>query len=223
MNIHQWPEQDRPREKLLNLGAHALTDSELLAILINCGTTRLNAVDLARQLMTRHKDLNALFDVPSKELYETPGIGPAKYVLFQTIKEIAARLLTQSYNKKYIRTGADAKNHFIKVLGSRKHEAFACLFLGYEQQILGAQILSEGTINTTEVHAREVAKRALRYNATTVILGHNHPTGVARPSPSDIRTTIDLRRLLAPLEVHIVDHIVVVGHEAFSFSENGLI
>jgi DNA repair protein RadC len=222
MNIAQWPPHDRPREKLLQHGARTLTDTELLAILINTGTQKANAVDLARTLLHHHKSLTQLFSASAQELAQTPGIGQAKYAVLQASLELCQRYLSRPQQATYIRSIADATSFFERQLMHQQQEVFACLFLGYKQQLLGYEALYQGTINRTPIHAREVARFALKYNATFIILGHNHPTGTADPSTADIQATNQLIKELAPLEIRIIDHIIISDKECTSFIEKGL-
>lgn len=222
MNIPQWPADDKPREKLLQHGAAHLSNAELLAILIQCGTQKHNAVDLARQLLHQHRDLNGVFNASLQELNTTHGIGPAKYASIQAAFELAKRQFHPPRNETYITNSDEALRYFKDRLHDKQQETFACLFLGYRHQILGFEAMTKGTINQTNIHSREVARSALKHNASSIIIGHNHPTGHAKPSQADIRATQQLINDLKPLCIYVVDHIIISDKESLSFLDKGL-
>ncbi|MCR4300505.1 MAG: DNA repair protein RadC [Sulfuricaulis sp.] len=224
MAISQWPEHERPREKLLQRGPSSLSDAELLAIFIRTGVPGKTAVDVARELLNRYGGLRELLAAGPEEMCETPGLGEAKYVQLQASLELGRRFLAEKL-KREVTLGStrDTRDFLQAQLRDRKHEVFCVLFLDNRHRVLTFEELFQGTLNGTAVYPREIVKRALRLNAAAVILAHNHPSGVAEPSRADELLTNRLKDALALVDIRLLDHLVVGDGETVSFSERGLI
>ena len=222
MSIAQWPTQERPREKLLSLGAAALSEAELLAIFIRTGLPGKSAIDLARDLLTQFGNLNQLFSANRDEFLAIPGLGKAKYAQLQAVLELNRRHLQEKLIQGDILDSPDDVRAFlISKLGHRQRDTFACLFLNHQHQLVKYQELFCGTLNHAEIYPREIAKSALAYNASAIIIAHNHPSGDVKPSPADISMTRELKIALALLDVRILDHFVVGANQACSLVELG--
>lgn len=223
MAITDWPEAERPREKLLQRGAVALSDAELLAIFLRTGTRGKTAVDLARDLLTRFGSLRVLLEADLKQFCEGEGLGEAKYTQLQAVTEMARRHLLERMHRGDVLQSPDHTRHYLQSrLRDYPHEVFACLFLDNRHRVIQFEELFRGTINGATVHPREVVKSALGYNAAAVILAHNHPSGIAEPSDSDRRITQQLSKALELVDIRVLDHLVVGDGETVSFAERGL-
>lgn len=224
MIISEWPELERPREKLLQQGPAALSDAELLAIFIRTGVPGQTAVDVARTLLARFGGLRELLAASPEELCETPGLGDAKYVQLQASMEIGRRFLAEKLKRDVtLNSTRDTKDFLQAQLRDRQHEVFCVLFLDNRHRVLAFEELFRGTLNGTAVYPREIVKRALKHNAAAVVLVHNHPSGVAEPSQADELLTHRLREALVLVDVRLLDHLVVGDGEMVSFSERGLL
>jgi DNA repair protein RadC len=224
MAIRDWPEDERPREKLLARGPAALSDAELLAILLRIGVKGKSAVDLGRELIQRFGGLNQLFAASEAVLSEAPGMGPAKYVQFQAILEIARRVLVEDMKRGDLLSSPQAVRDYLR-LYFQKHqrEAFVVIFLDTQHRVVTVEELFAGTLHQTSVHPREIVKRALTLNASAAVFAHNHPSGIAEPSASDRHLTQVLKDALAVVEVRVLDHFVVGDGVPYSFAEHGLL
>ena len=224
MAITDWPDTERPREKLLARGPDALSDSELLAIFLRTGVAGKSAVDVARELLIQFGGLRALLTANPRDLCQARGVGTAKYALLQAVLEMGRRHLGERLIRGAALTStADTREFLLAHLRDQPHEVFCCLFLDNRHRILGFEELFRGTLNGTAVYPREIVKRALKHNAAAVILVHNHPSGVAEPSRADELLTARLKEALALVEIRVLDHIVVGDGDVVSFSERGLI
>jgi DNA repair protein RadC len=214
---------ERPREKLLDRGAAALSDAELLAIFLRTGTQGLTAVDLARQLLDEFGGLKPLLAAREADFCRQRGLGRAKYAQLQAVLEMARRQLFENIQRgDALCSPDDTRNYLSAELGSYPHEVFACLFLDNRHRVLTFEKLFYGTIDGASVYPREVVRRAIAHNAAAVIFAHNHPSGVAEPSAADKQITQRLKDALALIEVRVLDH-MIVGDEVVSFAERGLI
>lgn len=223
MAIKDWPEQERPREKLLARGPQALSDAELLAILLRTGVPGVTAVDLARELLGQFGGLRALLKADRAQVCSARGLGRAKYAQLQAILEMGRRHLYERLERgEALSRPEDAKAFLCARLRDCEHEVFACLFVDNRHRILAFEELFRGTIDGASVHPREVVKRVLHHNAAAVILAHNHPSGVAEPSQADQQITLRLREALGLIDVRVLDHIVV-GDAPVSLAERGVI
>ena len=222
MPITDWPSAERPREKLLQHGAQALTDAELLALFLRIGVPGKTAVDLARELLASFGGLNRLFAASRAGFTAVHGMGDAKYAQLQAVLEMARRALGESLTEGVNLASPQAvKDYLILTLGHKAHEAFCVLFLNAQNRLIGCEEMFRGTLTQTSVYPREVVKRALALNAGAVILAHNHPSGVAEPSQADRMLTDALKSALALVDVRVLDHFVVAGRAAVSFAEHG--
>lgn len=223
MAITNWPEQERPREKLLTHGTKYLTDAELLAIFINTGTRGKTALDIAREMLQEFGSLKKLMSMSLTGLSGKAGIGKAKYALLQAALELGKRCTeeTLAIGEKLANSDA-AKNFLAKQLRHYEKEVFACIFLDIHHRLLGFEELFHGTIHEINIYPREVVKRCLAHNAAKIILAHNHPSGVTTPSQADCELTLLLKQSLALVDIQVIDHIIV-GHECLSLVEEGFI
>jgi DNA repair protein RadC len=224
MAISDWPEGERPREKLLTRGAASLSDAELLAIFLRTGVAGKSAVDLARELLNRFGNLTRLVSASESEFCETKGMGQAKFVQLQSVLEMSRRALREEMQRGDALNSPRAVRDYLQLLlGARQQEVFLVLFLDTQHRVIASEELFHGTLSQTSVYPREVVKRALAHNAAAVILAHNHPSGVAEPSQSDQLLTSALKQALAMVDVHVLDHFIVAVGQTLSFAEKGLI
>lgn len=224
MTIRDWPETERPREKLLARGAESLSDAELLAIFLRTGLRGRTAVDLARDLLAEFGSLRALLAADRKRLSAARGLGDAKFCQLQAALEIARRFFAETLSRGTSVTNPDqARELLIARLRDRPHEVFACVFLDNRHRMLHYGELFRGTIDAATVHPREVVREALERGAAAVILAHNHPSGVAEPSAADQAITRRLREALNLVDIRVLDHIVVGDGETVSFVDRGLL
>ncbi len=223
MPITQWPEEERPREKLLQRGPRALTDAELLAIFLRTGVAGRSAVDLARDLLQAFGGLRGLFSANQKQFCAHKGLGLAKFAQLQAVLEMSQRYLAETMQRPSL-TDSQAVRAFLKSqLYHRPDEVFACLFLDQRHRVLRYEELFQGTLDGASVHPRAVVRRALEINAAALIFAHNHPSGVAEPSQADIRITHRLKEALALIEVRVLDHVIIGEGEGVSLAERGLL
>ena len=224
MAITDWPANERPREKLIEQGAEALSDAELLAIFLRVGVTGKSAVDLARDLLNTFGSLNAIFAASEQEISQVHGMGSSKYVQLQAIFEMSHRALNeQMQTQNVLNSPQQVRDYLVLKLGSQHKEVFLLLFLDTQHRLIASEEMFTGTLKETSVYPREVVKRALHFNAAAVILAHNHPTGVAQQSSADELITRELGKALALVDVKVLDHFIVAGNQVLSFSERGLL
>ena len=226
MAITDWPDDQRPRERLLAHGAAALADAELLAIFLRVGVKGASAVDLARQLLA-HFDhsLARLAAATPRELTAVNGIGPAKAAQLTATLELARRGLREQLRQRSTLGAPGAVRDWLRLkLAGLGHESFLALWLDAQNRLIADEELFRGTLTQTSVYPREVVKRALAHNAAAVILAHNHPSGTREPSQADQALTRTLKEALDLIDVRIVDHfIVAAGATPLSFAERGLL
>lgn len=224
MAITDWPEGERPREKLLQQGVDSLSDAELLAIFLRVGVTGKSAVDLARDLLSRFGSLNGIFAASQKEISEVHGMGSSKYVQLQAIFEMSRRALAEQMRARDVLSSPQqVRDYLCLKLGGLVREVFVVLFLDAQNRVLAQEEMFSGTLTQTSVYPREVVKRALHHNAASVIFAHNHPSGVAELSRSDEQLTGALKQALALVDIRVLDHFVVAGSSTLSFAEKGLL
>lgn len=224
MSIKHWPENERPREKMLNHGIEVLTDAELLAIFFRTGIKGRTAIDIARDLLSHFRGLKNLMAASPSELSKQPGIGLAKYAQLKALSEMSKRLYQDVVIKKdAIHHVSDTKRYVKAQLQHFQQEVFACLFLDTRNQIICFEKLFYGTLNSATVYPRSIAKRALYHNAASVIFAHNHPSGNPEPSEADKIMTKRLTETLDLLEIRVLDHLIVGEREVISFAEENLI
>ena len=224
MAITDWPEGERPREKLLQEGVVLLSDAELLAIFLRMGVVGKSAVDLARDLLTRFGSLNGIFASSLESLTEVNGIGTSKYAQLQAIFEMSRRALSEEMQARdVLGSPGQVRDYLCLKLGGLAREVFMVLFLDAQNRVLAQEEMFSGTLTQTSVYPREVVKRALHYNAASVIFAHNHPSGVAEQSRADELLTVALKQALALVDVRVLDHFIVAGNNTLSFAERGLL
>ena len=224
MAITDWPEGERPREKLLSQGPQVLSDAELLAIFLRVGVAGKSAVDLAHDLLRDFGSLNGIFNASRESLTRVNGMGDSKYAQIQAIFEMARRALGEQMKQRdALNSPQQVRDYLCLKLGGLAREVFMVLFLDAQNRVIAQEELFAGTLSQTSVYPREVVKRALHHNAAAVILAHNHPSGVAEPSRADELLTKALKEALAMVDVRILDHFVVAGNVALSFAERGML
>lgn len=224
MTITDWPESERPREKLLQQGAQSLSDAELLAIFLRTGTPGVTAVDLARQLLRDFGGLRALLSADKDRFCAGHGLGPAKYSQLQAVLEMARRYLHEALVRGEALTTAQSTRQYLQLqLRDKQQELFACLFLDSQNKVIAYEVLFYGTIDAASVYPREVVKRCMALNAAAVIFAHNHPSGIAEPSQADERITTRLISALSLVDIRVLDHFIVGDGELVSFAERGLL
>ena len=224
MNIREWPAEERPREKLLQRGATALSDAELLAVLLGSGVAGRNVLDLARGLLVRFGGLRQFLEAEREAVLREPGIGTVKYAQLQALLEIGRRYLDENLERAPALEGPAAVRRYLKaMLRHEISEVFGCLFLDTKHRPLAFEILFRGTIDRASVYPREVVRRALLHNAAALILCHNHPSGNNEPSQDDVHLTLSLKRGLALIDVRVLDHIIIGDGEPLSMVEHGWI
>jgi DNA repair protein RadC len=223
-SIRDWPDDERPREKLLLRGASALSDAELLAIFLRVGVKGRSAVDLARDMLKEHGGLRRLLELDQTAFCATHGLGMAKYVQLQAVLELAQRHLKEILQRgDVIQSVADTRRYFMVRMRHHPHEVFSCLFLDNKHRVIDYEELFFGTIDSSSVHPRQVVKRALYHNAAAAIVAHNHPSGIAEPSRADELITVRLKEALALVDVRLLDHIVVGDSQVVSLAERGVL
>jgi DNA repair protein RadC len=226
MAITDWPDDERPRERLLEQGAEALSDAELLAIFLRVGMRGMSAVDLARALLARFDhSLARLTAATPQELTTVNGIGPAKAAQLVATLELARRGLREEMRSRPTFAAPGAVRDWLRLkLAALQHEVFIALWLDAQNRLIADEELFKGTLTQTSVYPREVVKSALARNAAAVIFAHNHPSGVAEPSQADELLTRRLKEALALIDVRLLDHFIVAGNTSpLSLAERGLL
>jgi len=224
MAISDWGAGEGPRDKLLQRGAQAVSDAELLAVLLRTGNRGLSAVALARKLLERFGGIRGVLTAGPEQILDCPGMGESKLAQLQAARELARRQVQEGLAEGDLMSNPGQTRLFLSHhLGGREREVFTCLFLDNQHRLLRCEDLFFGTLDGAAVYPREVAVRALQYRAAAVILAHNHPSGVAEPSAADRRITERLREALGLLDIRVLDHIIVGRGESCSFAERGLL
>ncbi|MEP0357595.1 MAG: DNA repair protein RadC [Paraglaciecola sp.] len=224
MKITDWPEQERPREKLLAAGAGSLNDSELLAIFLRTGISGYSAVDLARNLLNEFGSLRKLFSASEQEFCEAKGLGQAKYVQLQACLEMSQRYMAEKLEKLDVCNSVEhTQKYLISKLRDQPHEVFAVLMLDSQYRLIKFRPMFYGTIDSASVYPRVLVQQALKDNAAAVILAHNHPSGVAEPSQADKHITGAIVNAFKLMDIKVLDHFVIGDGEAVSFAQRGLI
>ena len=224
MAIHDWPRTERPRERLIELGEGALSDSELLALFLGSGPAGRSAVDLARHLLTEFGSLREILNCDRRRLMRVAGVGPARYALLRAALEMGRR-----YHLDAIRSSPNlispksTRDFLLAKLRDRPYEIFCCLYLDARYRLIAFEELFRGTVNSAAVHPREVIRQVLTHNATAVILAHNHPSGSTEPSSEDEVITKQIKDALSLLGVTLLDHIIVGDGQCVSFLERGML
>jgi DNA repair protein RadC len=215
---------ERPRERLLAHGAAALSDAELVALLLRTGVAGASALDVARDLILRFGGVAGLLAAPALEVAAVRGVGRAKCAEIAAVIELARRSLFEEAGARDALASPQAVRDYLRLLlAARPHEVFVALFLDSQNRLLASEELFRGTLAQTSVYPREVVKVALARNAAAVIFAHNHPSGVAEPSRADELLTQALKQALALVDIRTLDHFVVAGGQLTSFAERGLL
>ncbi len=224
MSITAWPKDERPRERLINQGARALSDAELLAIFLRVGVAGKSAVDLARDLVDQFGSLAGLFAADRASLCAVKGMGEAKYVQLQAVLEMARRALDEQMRQTDALNSPQAVRDYLRLTLARlPHEVFVAVFLTAQNRVIAVEEMFRGTLTQTSVYPREIVKRALAHNAASVILAHNHPSGEASPSTADRSLTRTLADALSLIDVRVLDHFIVAPGASLSFAEQGML
>jgi len=220
--MKRWPDGERPREKLLKRGVEALTDAELLALLINAGSGGRNALDIARDMLSKYETLRKLATRPLSEILKIQGIGPARAAVIHSAFELGRRYAsTGDDTSAIISSPADIARMYIPKMRDHPTERFIALLLNNSGRIMREHIVSEGIVNASLVHPREVFRAAVTELATSVILLHNHPSGTKEASKEDHNITKQLVRAGKLMDIPVQDHIIICGNSYISFAENG--
>ncbi len=224
-SIKSWPVDDRPREKMQAKGAAALSNSELLAILINNGNKEKSALQIAKDiLLIGHNNLDELGKLSLKDLQKIKGIGIAKAITIAAAMELGRRRMSSDFlNKAIVRSSGEIANYLKTVLKDHPHEVFAVLFLNRANKILHFEIVSSGGLTGTVADPRIILKKALETGATSIVLSHNHPSGSLKPSRADEELTQKIRQAAMYLDIKVLDHIIVSDEGYFSFADEGLL
>jgi DNA repair protein RadC len=221
MSITNWPDQERPREKLIYQGHAALSNAELLAIILRIGVKGKDALALSRYLFKKYGSLYHILGMDYKQFSMEPGLGIAKYAQLQASVELSRRYLEETIKRDKIHNANQLAQYLVSQLKHLEKEIFGVIFLNNQHQIIKFEKIFEGSIRGTRIYPREVLKRTLHHNAAAIILTHNHPSGNTEPSQDDYRTTQKLIQALKYIEVTVLDHIIVAGSHTFSFAEHG--
>jgi DNA repair protein RadC len=218
MKIHDLPPQNRPRERFLKQGPEALSDAELFAIFLRTGTIGENVIDMSNRLLAEYT-LEKLFECSLKELQTIKGIGPSKAMQILTISELSKRYEQSKKPVKKITCAEDVFNHFHQRLKDKKHEEFWVLMLNTQNNIIGEHMVSQGILDASIIHPREVFKPAIKNSAAKIILVHNHPSGDAEPSGEDLDIFEKLKEVGERLGVRVVDCVIVESEDYWSEKE----
>ena len=224
-SIKHWAKDDRPREKLLEKGPSVLSNSELIAILINHGSKEKSAVELAQDVLKLGKDnLNEVGKLSVKELMKIKGIGEAKAISIVAAMELGRRRLAlASREKPIVSSSGDVASYLQILLRDYKHEVFAVLFLNRSNKINHFQIISEGGITGTVADPRIILKKALEEDAVSLILCHNHPSGSLKPSKADEELTFKIKEAAKYFDIKVLDHLIVSDDGYYSFADEGIL
>ena len=225
MPLKDLPQDARPREKLIARGAAALSDTELLALLLRTGLAGKGVFALAQELVDTFGGLAGLLHTSAEDLKRIKGLGgPAKRAELVAVLELARRAMAQQLREREVFSSPDAVKHYLQLhLAHKGHEVFAVLFLDAQNRLIAMEELFRGTLTQTSVYPREVAIKALHHQAAAVVLAHNHPSGTVQPSRADEALTQALRAALGLIDVRVLDHVIVAPGEALSMAERGLL
>ncbi len=225
MPLKDLPPDARPREKLLARGAGALSDAELLALLLRTGTAGRGVLQMAQEVLDEFDGIAGLLNTQPEDLKRIKGLGgTAKRAELIAVLELARRALAQQLKEREVFSSPGAVKQYLQLHLARKgHEVFAVLFLDAQNKLVAMEELFRGTLTQTSVYPREVVLRALQHQAASVVLAHNHPSGTVQPSRADEALTQTLKAALALVDVRVLDHIIVGQGDALSMAERGLL
>ncbi len=222
--ITRWPVKERPRERLLQHGPQPLAEAELLGILLGKGTRKRTAIDLARELLDRYQSLQKLFSRSPAELMKVKGIGSAKAATLSAAFELVRRVQSQKDSSKLsFKRSADVANHYLPLMRDLRKEVFKVILLNRANRLIKDVTISEGTLEASIVHPRDVFREALLEPASGIILIHNHPSGNPSPSEEDLQITKQLVEAGRLLGIKVYDHIILAGESYRSLADEGLI
>ena len=223
MAIKDWHRDDRPREKLLNLGAEALSDAEILAIFLRTGTKSLSAIDLARSLIAQFGSLAELLAAPPETVLSCHGIGTAKYAQILASLEMGKRYLDSQLKTGSVLNRSQAVKDYVSTqLRQHKCEVFAVLCLDNALKLINYEVLFTGGISACSVCIKQILRHALSHGASQLIIAHNHPRVSATPSDADNQLTIQLKKACELIDINLIDHIIVSRNETLSYAESAL-
>lgn len=222
--IAKWPEDERPRERLLSRGAHSLTDAEVIAILLRVGVRGKSAVELARELLKRFGTVQAMMSAPLMAWDGIKGLGKAKCAQLLAGLELGKRAVLPTVREKtIIKSTKQAADYFRARLLSLSEEHFRVAYINRQGRLLEDALIAEGTVDSVRPHIRTIVARALQTNASAIIVAHNHPSGIAEPSEVDKLLTRDIIAACNPLGIKVLDHVIVADRDSFSFADFGLL
>lgn len=214
----------RPREKLLVSGVQSLSDPELLAIFLRCGTKNRNVIELSNDLLEQCGGIRALLQCQLNDLNRFKGLGIAKWSQLQAVYELVRRSISEELKKVEVMNAPAIVREFLQTsIGHLQYEVFGVLFLDPIGRLIEFKVLFRGTINQTVIYPKEVIKEAIQLNASALIISHNHPAGEAHPSPADIDLTHKLQQIMQLLDIDLLDHCIVSPNGYFSFLDAGLL
>lgn len=223
-SIKFWPKSERPRERLKDYGVEALTDAELIALLLRNGVRGKDAVEFARDLVARFGGLRGLIAANWNELQKVKGLGPAKIAALLAASEMTRRQFKEELvGQNVVRDPQKVFAYLMSSLRDKKKEIFKVLFLNKGNKILAEKNMFQGTVDEAAVHPREIVKAALEFYATGLILVHNHPSGRIEPSQEDIQMTQRIKSACETVSIRVMDHLIVGDNRFFSFCEQGLL
>jgi DNA repair protein RadC len=227
MTLKDLPADTRPREKMLARGPGALSDAELLALLLRTGIKGKGVLQMADELLQLKSGFGGiagLLNATADDLNRVKGLGPAKRCEIIAVLELARRAMAQRLEERTVFADPQAVKHYLQLhLAARSYEVFAVLFLDVQNRLLAMEELFRGSLTQTSVYPREVVLRALHHNAAAVVLSHNHPSGTVQPSRADEALTQTLKAALALVDVRVLDHVIVAPGQALSMAEQGLV
>ena len=223
-SIKQWPEQERPRERLLAQGASSLSDAELLAIFLRSGSKQHSAVELSRILIQHFGSLNAVFDASLEDISQFHGIAATKYSQLMAVKELGRRYLQHHLNQPTDLSRSDLITDYLRyeLLGEQQ-EVFAVLCLDSQLRKLHFKKLFFGSVNYCNISINQILRYAISQHATHIVIAHNHPQGLAVPSKEDLVLTQHILKACHLTEINLLDHLIISREHSFSFAEHNLI
>jgi DNA repair protein RadC len=218
----KWLKHDMPRERLIEKGPSALSDTEMIVLVLGAGLPGHDVFDVARTLLDRFGSLRAMLDASYADFDGLRGIGPAKKAQLLAIMEMARRSLVDKLRERSLMNSPEAVQDYLRLrIGGSPHEVFMSLFLDARHRLIHCDESARGTLTRMAVYPREIVRRALSLNAASLIVAHNHPSGAVQPSASDCRLTHTLRDALALIDVQLIDHLVISADRTYSFARAG--
>ncbi|ASL44841.1 hypothetical protein bAD24_I15250 [Burkholderia sp. AD24] len=218
----KWLKQDMPRERLIDHGPEVLSDTEMIVLVLGSGLPGHDVFSVARALLERFGSLRAMLDATYPDFEDIRGIGPAKIAQLLAIMEMARRSLVARMRERSLMNSPEAVKNFLRLrIGSLQQEVFMSLYLDARHRLIKCEKSAQGTLTRMAVYPREIARRALTLNAASLIVAHNHPSGIVEPSASDCRLTRTLRDTLSLIDVQLIDHLVIGTDQVYSFARAG--